>query len=432
MSTKKQHRSVCTHHPEKRAQGRCAACGAWLCRECALVVRGVYYCFSPGCRPGELKPPVKEPAAPAAAEQSPPDPLLRTLIFGSSITIALCAAVFAAWALREVWKLHTENAILRTSRLALIEQLKNSNREIGALTPTEGSEPTGGEQPAPAPVLPPQRVRRGSAAPQSAGWLPARATGKNTRHHFANGPADRPTVSLTFDGGSLANIADAVLDTLASRSVTATMFLTGEFIRKYPDLIRRIVAEGHECGNHTFKHPHLTRYAVDRTATTLPSVSEPVLCDQLFRTERIFLTITGTRLAPLWRAPYGEFNREICRWAYEAGYLHIGWRQGRTWREGLDSNDWVPDPETPGYHTPEELIDKVATLARQQPCGINGGILLFHLGTERKKTEDRVHTVLGTLIDTLREKGYRIVPVSRMVASAGIDLASLRERIHIQ
>ncbi|MBN1306839.1 MAG: polysaccharide deacetylase family protein, partial [Chitinispirillaceae bacterium] len=350
----------------------------------------------------------------------------------SSITIALCAAVFAAWALRETWKLHAENAILRTSRLSLIEQLKHSNREIGSLTSANEHVRAGGGKTAPAAASPPLPNRRARIETHNAGRPTARAAERNTPHHFSNGPVDRPAVSLTFDGGSLANIADAVLDTLASRSAIATMFLTGAFIRRFPGIIRRIAAEGHECGNHTFDHPHLTHYGIDRTATTLPSVNEAILRGQLFRTERIFHETTGSSLAPLWRAPYGEFNREICRWAFEAGYLHIGWRQGRTWREGLDSNDWVPDPETPGYHTPEELLEKVVTLARQPPYGINGGILLFHLGSKRKSPATQMHTVLGTLIDTLRAGGYRIVPVSAMIASSGVDLASLRERIHIQ
>ena len=321
--------------------------------------------------------------------------------------------------------------MLRTSRLVLIEQLKSSNREIGALTASDTGD-RGIDASTILPSAPPASASARSTLPKpAAAGTPAPSAG-NTSYHFVNGPVDRKTVALTFDGGSLANAAGAILDTLASRSVTATMFLTGEFIRKYPGVTRRIVAAGHECGNHTYRHPHLTRYGIDRTATTLPSVNEPALCEELLRTERIFRETAGTPLAPLWRAPYGEFNEEICRWALRAGYFHIGWRQGRTWREGLDSNDWIPDPETPGYHTPEELIDKVVALARRQPYGINGGILLFHLGTERKSTEKQVHLVLGSLIDTLRQEGYRIVPISEMVSSEGIDLASLQGKITIQ
>jgi peptidoglycan/xylan/chitin deacetylase (PgdA/CDA1 family) len=430
MTSKKHHRNRCALHPEKRAHAACTTCGKWLCNECMLVVRGVCYCLAPDCRPDELKPVVQETAAEdVAAMHTEPDRSLRTLIFRSSVTIALCGVVFAVWALREVWKLHTENSVLRSSRLTLIEQLKNSNREIGSRSLITPAEQTADAQPSLPPSLPriTDRITASrSTPPQGDNAAP------DFPYNISNGPIDQKSVALTFDGSSLSNAAVAILDTLSSRSVTATMFLTGEFIRKFPAITRRIVAAGHECGNHTWGHPHLTSFEADRTQSTLPAINEALLHEQLRRAEELFRATTGTSFLPLWRAPYGEFNRRICNWAYDAGYLHIGWRQGRTWREGSDSNDWIADPETPGYHTPAEFFDKIMSLARQQPSGINGGILLLHLGTERDGAATQVHLILGTLIDSLRSEGYRIVPVSEMVASAGIDLASLRERIHIQ
>lgn len=343
---------------------------------------------------------------------------------GATVTILLCLLVFSAWALREVWNLYQENVQLRASRLSLLEQVRAINREA----PIPGEADTG--KPAGQPAEP------GASAelPSMTTSIPKPASQRSSasKYHIANGPTDTKTVSLTFDGSSLANITGTILDTLASRNAPATMFLTGEFIRKFPDITRRIVAAGFECGNHTARHPHLTAYGIDRTSVTLSSVNETLLRSELGRADDLFFAATGRHFVPLWRAPYGEYNTELCRWAYGAGYLHIGWRQGKTWREGLDSNDWIPDAGTDGFHTPAEFLDKVISLSRRQPDGINGGILLFHLGTERKNSQDQVHLVLGTLIDTLRSEGYRIVPVSEMVASTGLNLASIAERSHIQ
>lgn len=396
--------------------GVCSVCGKRIYREEALTVKGEMFCFAGECRPEILTVPPKPLDGQATPEST--DRSIRRLIVHSSFTIALCAVVLTVWVLREVSKLRDENRLLRTSRLALIEQLKNSNRELRTLTDTLSHPPPA--QPSPVNHLP----QPGRSGIPRASYPPS----TTIPHHFINGPSDRKLVSLTFDGGSLANISGAVLDTLGSRSIRATMFLTGEFIRKFPEVTRRIVAEGHECGNHTFGHPHLTTYPVDHTRSTLPGIDAQRLEEQLSRAEDLFRRTTGVPFAPLWRAPYGEFNRDLCRWGYEAGYLHVGWRQGATWRQGLDSNDWIPDSTTPGFHTPAEFFDKVVHLARLQPGGINGGIILMHLGTERKQPAMQVHTVLGVLIDSLRSEGYRFVPVTELVAASGIDLASLEQK----
>jgi peptidoglycan/xylan/chitin deacetylase (PgdA/CDA1 family) len=203
------------------------------------------------------------------------------------------------------------------------------------------------------------------------------------------------------------------------------MFLTGQFIRRHADVVGRIMAEGHEIGNHTFSHPHLTTYAQDHTQTVLPTVSEEFLRNELVKTDSLFRTMFGAPLAPLWRAPYGECNRVVCLWARHAGFLHVGWRQGKTWRLGLDSNDWTPDEETPGYHSPQEVFNKIVGLAHSG-TGINGGIVLMHLNTARQNKEKQVHHVLGRLIDTLQAAGYRFVTVGEMLRESDVDMSRLK------
>jgi peptidoglycan/xylan/chitin deacetylase (PgdA/CDA1 family) len=415
MSAKKRHHRTGEKRPPRRTAGACSKCGKPVYREEALIVNNSVFCLDEACRPEILTRTQKAPEVPPAPESSKRSG--RRLIIHSLFTVALFAVVGLAWILREMTKLRDENRILRGSRLVLLEQLKSTNRELRTLADTEAQPPV-------APAATPPARQPATLRPPRRSYPPSTTISR----HFINGPSDGKMVALTFDGGSIANISGAILDTLASRSVTATMFLTGEYIRKHSDMVRRIVAGGHECGNHTYSHPHLTSYAVDRTNSTLTDITAARLEEQLRRTENLFHTITGRHFAPLWRAPYGEYNRTLCRWASNAGYLHIGWRQGATWREGLDSNDWVPDSTTPGFHTPAEFFNKVVHLARLEPHGINGGIILMHLGTQRKNPALQTHTVLGALIDTLRNEGYRFVPVSELVAATGIDLDSLQQR----
>jgi len=239
-----------------------------------------------------------------------------------------------------------------------------------------------------------------------------------------NGSVDKKLIALTFDGGSNANAAIEIIDTLASRGVKSTMFLTGSFIRRFPKIVERLAAEGHELANHTMTHPSMTTYSETKKQTTRPEISRQTVINELTRAERLLAERTGLSFAPLWRSPYGEYNREICQWALDAGYLHIGWKKGRTWRENLDSNDWITDTNSPSFKTPDEVFYKIINMANQ-PLGVNGGIVLMHLGTERKERSMQVHLILGRLIDTLREMEYEAVTVSELLYQSEIDISGL-------
>jgi hypothetical protein len=74
-------------------------------------------------------------------------------------------------------------------------------------------------------------------------------------------------------------------------------------------------------------------------------------------------------------------------------------------------------------------LDKTVGMAQSGPYGISGGIILLHLGTVRKERGKQVHTVLGTLIDTLRTMNYSFVPVTEMARQSGVDLSPLRAQV---
>ena len=192
------------------------------------------------------------------------------------------------------------------------------------------------------------------------------------------------------------------------------MFLTGRFVKRYPETAKRIVQMGHEVGNHTWDHLHLTSYALDKKQTTLPHLNKRTLQEQLQRTDELFVEVTGEKMQPFWRAPYGEHNGEIRRWAAESGYRHIGWTLGRTYGESLDTVDWVADSNSSAYRSSQEILQKFLKLAdRDDGWGLAGGIILMHLGTHRQ--EDPVYQILPKLIEALNERNYRIVPISDLL-----------------
>ena len=219
-------------------------------------------------------------------------------------------------------------------------------------------------------------------------------------------------LSITFDGGSEATGADEILNILREKNIKTTIFLTGDFIKRYPDIVFKMVEDGHEIGNHSLTHPHLTTFEKNFKQQTLPDVNKEFVTEQLKETARIFKKTTGKDMAPLWRAPYGEQNAEIRQWAYEAGFTHVGWTTDRKRKETLDTLDWVSDEESEFYHSAEEIKERILNFDKGG-SGVKGGIVLMHLGTERKA--GHVYTKLPEIIDSLGERGYKFVKVSELL-----------------
>jgi len=224
-------------------------------------------------------------------------------------------------------------------------------------------------------------------------------------------------IAITFDGGSYDNAAGKILDVLAERGLEATFFLTGEFMNRHPEMTRKIAGEGHEVGNHTYSHLHLTTYEKNFRHDTLPGVTRELVLEELTKNEDLFFTLTGRKMVKLWRAPYGEQNRAIRQWAAEAGYRHISWTYDPKTRKSLDTLDWVADRDSVLFLTSDQIIEKILSFDTETEMGLGGGIVLLHLGSERDK--DPFYLKLGILIDRLQERGYRIEPVGQLLQAGG-------------
>ncbi|HEV2064350.1 MAG TPA: polysaccharide deacetylase family protein [Thermoanaerobaculia bacterium] len=227
------------------------------------------------------------------------------------------------------------------------------------------------------------------------------------------GPRDRREVLVSFDAGSSDRGAEQILDALKERGIRTTIFLTGEFIRRSPELARRIASDGHEAGNHTHTHLHLTTYAQNARQATRPGVDRAFLARELSTTARLYRETTGKTMAPIWRAPFGEHNPEIRRWAAEEGYWHVGWTGGRA---GLDALDWVSDPASPAYRS----ADKVVALLVQR--AESGGIVLLHLGSDR---DVPVASRIGVLFDGLAGRGFRFARATEFLDREGLTVERL-------
>ncbi|MEJ2636019.1 MAG: polysaccharide deacetylase family protein [Calditrichia bacterium] len=213
-------------------------------------------------------------------------------------------------------------------------------------------------------------------------------------------------LALTFDGGADDVHTTEILDILRQNGVRCTLFLTGKFIEKHPDLVRQMVKDGHEIANHTYAHPHLTTYAYNHKQEKGSNIDRVFLQQQLIKTDSIFHGITQKHLKPYWRAPFGEYNTQILLWAAELGYRHV------RWSEGFDTYDWVSDASSKLYRSPGDAYNHFMEAEKNRPNGLNGIIVLMHLGSNRNN--NHIFKILPRLIETLREKNYAFKPVSEL------------------
>ena len=227
------------------------------------------------------------------------------------------------------------------------------------------------------------------------------------RRSILRGNVNRKKIALTFDAGSDDSNTLEILQILADHQLTCTLFLTGKFIEQHPDLVRRMMEEGHEIGNHTYDHPHLTTYEQNYQHQLLPDISREFIHRQLLETDSVFYSFTGEHLQPYWRAPFGEYNDQLLTWAAEAGFLHI------SWTGSFDTHDWVTDENSSLFKTPNEIYDSIMTMEQEQNFGLNGVIMLMHLGSHRR--ENHVYEVLPRLIQSVREKGYVLAKISDLL-----------------
>jgi len=198
------------------------------------------------------------------------------------------------------------------------------------------------------------------------------------------GPAECRSVSLSFDAGADRGYAEQILDTLRDEKVPASFGMTGLWAQQNPELVQRMVDEGHELINHTWAHRSFTGFSAGRPL----GVAERRM--DLDRTEELLVGMTGKSTKPMFRPPYGDLDPGVLKDVSDAGYDY-------TMMWTIDSFGW--------NHLPAAgIIERC--LSRAEP----GAIILMHVGIE---SEDG--PALRTLIAGLRERGYQMVSLTDLL-----------------
>ncbi len=175
---------------------------------------------------------------------------------------------------------------------------------------------------------------------------------------------------LTFDCGYENGNTPAILDALKKHNAKGTFFIVGNFLSTSPDLVKRMLAEGHIVGNHSFHHPDMS--AMDKEAFS----------KELGELETLYEQTIGEPMKKYYRPPQGKYSENNLKIAKELGYKTFFW--------SLAYVDWDPDKQ-PSH---EEAFDKL--LKRVHP----GAIVLLH-NTSKTNGE-----ILDELLTKWEEMGY--------------------------
>ena len=193
------------------------------------------------------------------------------------------------------------------------------------------------------------------------------------------GDTGKKVIYLTFDCGYENGYTETILDVLKEHHAPAAFFVVGHMIESAPDIVRRMAAEGHIVGNHTYHHPDMSAIA-----------DEASFREELESLEALYQETTGREMSRFYRPPQGKYSVENLKQAKTLGYRTVFW--------SLAYVDWYTDDQP----TAEEAFSKLI------PRIHDGAIVLLH-STSRTNAE-----ILDELLTRWEDMGYTLASLDQL------------------
>lgn len=227
---------------------------------------------------------------------------------------------------------------------------------------------------------------------------------------IVRGPQNEKKLSLVFTGGSFAQDGKFILDTFKEYDIKGSFFFTGDFFREpdFEGFINRIVEEGHYISIHSDQHLLYCSWE-DRSETLISRETfEKDIINNFKELERFEVSAKDARF---WIPPYEWYNEEIARWSSEMGLILINMTHGT-----LSHADYTQD-KADNFRSNEEIWESIIT--REQEDGLEGFLLLTHVGASEERSERFVAEYLTDLIEYLKEQGYTFARVNELLTLRG-------------
>ena len=194
-------------------------------------------------------------------------------------------------------------------------------------------------------------------------------------------------IAITFDDGVDPNITPKVLDTLKRYNAKATFFIIGSKAVQYPELVKRIVEEGHNIGNHSYYHRGV-----------FPSQSNKLIFEEIEKCSKVLESITKERVR-FFRPPFGVTNPNVASPVKRLGLISIGW--------SIRSLDTVKQPREVVAKRVNNKINKRLKKDINNRV-ISGEVVLLH------DNREGAQVLLTLILENIKEKGLKAVTVSEL------------------
>lgn len=228
---------------------------------------------------------------------------------------------------------------------------------------------------------------------------------------IVRGPTATKRIALEFTGHEFAEGADTILDALRRRGAPGSFFLTGDFLRRpeFRRIILRIRDDGHYLAPHSDRHLLYCDWTKDKKSLVDRPSFDRDLRDNLAELAKLGL---GGRMVGFWVPPYEQYNTEISRWSLEHRLQIVNYTPGTR-----SNADYTSEADA-NFVASAEIVRRVLERERADPDGLNGFLLLLHIGAGPGR-QDKMHDHLGELMDRLIERGYSFVRVDELLAGSG-------------
>lgn len=227
---------------------------------------------------------------------------------------------------------------------------------------------------------------------------------------IARGDRDRKAVALAFTGHEYAEGGETILNELQKHHGKASFFFTGKFVgnQELQPLVRRIAAQGHYFSVHSDRH--LLYCSWDQERKLLVSRAE-FRSDLQANFARYAALKLNAQAGRWFIPPFEHYNQQIVDWADELGCVVINYTPGT--RSNADYTGEADKNFVPS----QTIFDSIVKREQADPHGLNGFILLLHIGSGPGRA-DKFHARFGELLDYLAGKGYEFVRVDELLTPA--------------
>lgn len=225
---------------------------------------------------------------------------------------------------------------------------------------------------------------------------------------IVRGPRDKKQIALEFTGGHYADGGTTILKELKKYNAKASFFFVGDFYRepKFQNLIKQIKDDGHYLGPHSDKHPLYASWDNPPKLEIDQATFSKDLDDNMKELERFGIAKHDARF---FVPPFEHYTQEISDWTAEKDMVLINLTRGT-----LSHTDYMEDSH-PRYVPSEKIIQSILDFEEKDPDGLNGFLLLMHIGAGPERTKDHLYNHLGGLLETLSKKGYTFVRVDELL-----------------